>query len=248
MKYKSFPQEFWDLVNITLDQVLANSTKAPVAAFDADGTLWDADLGENFFKWQIKNKVLKNLPSDPWRHYRDWKESGDPRPAYLWLAQINQGRSIQEVRGWASDCVKELSPLPVFEDQKKLIQLLKSKGVDIYVVTASVKWAVEPGAALLGIPEKNVIGVATKIKNGIVSTEQEGQITYREGKATAIIDKAGQKPFLSSGNTLGDIALLDCATHIKWCVSAAQKDHELWPAEEKLRQEAKAKNWLIHEF
>lgn len=236
------------MLNATLDQVLADSAKTPIAAFDADGTLWDTDLGEQFFKWQIKNKVLKNLPADPWRHYRDWKESGDPRPAYLWLAQINQGHSLKEVRSWASQCVQDHAPVPIFEEQKKLISILQSRNIPIYVVTASVKWAVEPGAELLGIPRENVIGIATKEKSGVISNEQEGDITYREGKATALINKTGAKPFLSSGNTLGDIALLDIATHIKLCVSAAKKDHELWPAEEKLRQEAKTRGWIIHEF
>lgn len=248
MKYKSFPQEYWQLINSALDQVLAESAKTPIAAFDADGTLWNTDLGEQFFKWQIKSGLLKNLPSDPWAHYVSWKEKGDPRPAYLWLAQINQGQPIEQVRAWAKMAVEQNSPTPIFSEQRKLIELLQGKGIPVYVVTASVKWAVEPGAALLGIPQSHVLGISTKIKDGIVTDEQEGEITYREGKAIALEKLTGQKPFLSSGNTLGDISLLESASHIKLCVSAAAKDHRLWKSEEELRREARTRGWLLHEF
>ena len=47
MKYKTFSPELWQLIDRTLDEVL-KSNPSPVAAFDADGTLWDTDLGENF--------------------------------------------------------------------------------------------------------------------------------------------------------------------------------------------------------
>ena len=218
------------------------------AAFDADGTLWDTDLGENFFQWQIANSGLK-LPPNPWKHYRDWKNSGDPRPAYLWLAQINADQKIETVRDWAEQAVKDLGTIPIFSEQQKLIHWLQSKNVEIYIVTASVKWAVEPGAQRLGIPFDHVLGVATKIHAGLVTNDQDGLITYREGKLQSLLEKTkGQKPFLSCGNTMGDIALLEGATELALCVGAATKDSELFPAEEKLREAAATKPWLVHRF
>lgn len=245
MKYKNFPQNFWLSVEQKLDQL----QKPLFAAFDADGTLWDTDLGESFFQWQIKNKVLKGLPADPWRHYRDWKESGDPRPAYLWLAQINQGHTLEEVRSWAQKCVEDMAPLPIFEEQRKLIELLHKYGVQVYVVTASVKWSVEPGAKLLGIPHDRVLGVATAVRNGVISDQQEGEITWREGKAKALLQKTkGLAPLLSSGNTTGDTALLECASHFRLVVGAAPQGHELFSTEEKLRQLGQDQGWFVHKF
>src|SRR4051812_277802 len=117
MKYKNFPSEFWDLLSKALETERKTNSR-PVAAFDADGTLWDTDLGENFFKWQVQHSNLPDLPKDPWRHYRDWKEGDDPRPAYLRLAQINKGQSLKQVQGWAEQAVKAHEPLPIFEEQK----------------------------------------------------------------------------------------------------------------------------------
>ncbi len=248
MKYKSFPEEFWGLLSKALEQELKINPR-PVAAFDADGTLWDIDLGESFFKWQIDHANLPNLPANPWKYYRDWKESGDPRPAYLWLAQINQGQTLTQVREWAESSVRSLEPLPIFPDQKKLIRWLLDHKVEVYIVTASVKWAVEPGANRLGLRFDNVLGIQTQIEGDVVTDEQCGVITYREGKAEAILEATdGRRPFFASGNTMGDYSLLQSATQLRMAVGAAPEGHELFETEEKLRSEAHAKGWLIHQF
>lgn len=248
MKYKNFSPDLWKKIDLALQKAIESSSK-PIAAFDADGTLWDTDLGESFFQYQIKNRLLSHLPADPWKHYRDWKESGDPRPAYLWLAQINQGHPLSEIRGWAEDCVRSFNHLPVFDDQKKLIEKFLKANVQVYVVTASVKWAVEPGALRLGIPIENVLGVATKTMNGKITDEQDGEITYREGKSSALLQITnGKKPFFCSGNTMGDLSLLESATELSLAVGAATENQELFSTEERLRQEAKARSWHIHRF
>jgi len=248
MKYKNFSPQFWELLSKALDQELKTNSN-PVAAFDADGTLWDIDLGESFFKWQIENSRLPQLPADPWKYYRDWKNSGDPRPAYLWLAQINQDQKLEQVHTWAESAVKAHEPLPIFPDQLKLIQWLLKNKVQVYVITASVKWAVQPGAKRLGLDFDNVLGVATKIEDGVVTDIQEGVVTYREGKPAALLEQTkGRRPFFACGNTMGDFALLESATQLKLAVGAAAKGHELFATEEKLREEAKSKNWQIHQF
>jgi HAD superfamily phosphoserine phosphatase-like hydrolase len=252
MKYKNFSQDIWQQIKVALrEEKKTNPT--PVAAFDADGTLWDTDLGESFFKYQIKHNLLPeifgSLKKDPWRHYRDWKESGDPRPAYLWLAQINQGLPLATIQKWAEENVASLSPLPIFEDQKKLIEFFLQENCRVFIVTASIKWAVEPGAKRLGISAKDVLGIETRIENGIITTLQSGDITYREGKLTAILKATGGvKPFFATGNTMGDFWLLEGATRVRLAVGAAGTGHELRPAEEKLHEEALARGWLVHRF
>ncbi len=251
MKYKNFPQEFWKNFESSLNQELKSNSR-PIAAFDADGTLWDLDLGEDFFQWQIQHcagQFKFPIPEDPWVHYRNMKASGDPRPAYLWLAQINQGLPIETIQAWAEQAVQSQEPLAIFPDQRKLIEWLQQKGVEIFVITASVKWAVEAGAARLGIPADHVLGVATTIENGLITTQQAGTITYREGKIQALLEKTkGLKPFLSCGNTMGDIALLENSTQLSLAVGTAINGQELFETEEKLREQARQKNWLIHQF
>ena len=248
MNYKVFPDIYWQNIETALKDLKA--LQRPIfAAFDADGTLWDTDLGENFFNFEIDHKLVE-LPSDPWRHYLDLKkENNDPRSAYLWLAQINKGRSVAEVRKWAQSAFEEIQPNPIFVEQQKLITLLKSYDVQIFIVTASIKWAVEPGARALGLSIDNVVGVETSIVVGFVTDNANYPITYRTGKVEALLKRTGQhKPFLCSGNTIGDFELLESATHFKLAVSAASRDDKLFKNENELFQKAQELNWWSHRF
>lgn len=219
----------------------------PVAAFDADGTLWDTDLGEAFFDYLIDHKLV-SLPVDPWTHYEDMKKVNKPA-AYLWLAQICQGKTLDQIQQWAQQGVEEMKPLPIFEPQKKLIEYFLSEGVKVYIVTASVKWAVEPGALRLGLTYDDVIGIETHVQNGIITDQQKGDITYREGKVKALLNKNGnQIPFFASGNTEGDEALLASATHLSLAVSATRRDDRLFRTEASLLKLADKKGWLTHRF
>ena len=248
MNYKNYSDQYWQQIKSTL-QDLKKQNQPLVAAFDADGTLWDTDLGENFFQYQIDNKLVQ-LPADPWKHYFDLKKiNNDPRDAYIWLAQINAGQSLTTVQNWAQKAFDEIQPKPIFSEQKKLIDLLVENGVRVYIITASIKWAVEPGAKALGLSTDQVIGVETLVLNNNITDEKKLPITYRQGKIEALLLKTNnQYPFLASGNTIGDYELLQASTHIKLAVSAASRDDRLFKAENDLQIMATEKNWWRHRF
>lgn len=244
MKYKEFDRELWQ----TLKTALRNrNIKNKIAAFDADGTLWGKDAGEAFFEHQINHCQLE-LPEEPLKHYLDLKLK-NPTEAYLFLARINKGKTLDQVRGFAEDCLKNEKNWPYFLSQKILISYLKDLGFEVFVVTASVKWAVEPFAKMMGIDEKHVLGVTTKVKNNIITDEQDGFITYREGKALKLLEStSGEFPFLSSGNSFGDLILLESATDLRLCIHSEKENESLKKEELKLKEVAKKKNWLTHEF
>ncbi len=246
MKYKEFSPEFEEQFEEALKNALKGKNQ-PVAAFDADGTLWDTDLGENFFQYQIDQQLVP-LPPDPWKHYRDLKKKNhDPSEAYLWLAQILAGVSEGTMRQWARAAVDTYDPLPVFAPQKKLIQRLLRANIRVFIVTASVKWAVDPGASFLELSPENVIGIETEIENGKVTDRQKGLITYKNGKPRALLERTnGQRPFFCSGNSNGDIELLESATHLQLCVSAAPETSELFAKEQELFHHADKHGWHKH--
>lgn len=246
MKYKDYSAEIWSRINSTLDRVLKDDP-APVAAFDADGTLWDIDLGETFFRFQIDNSIVE-LPRHPWELYQTTKAE-DPQKAYLWLAQICKNRRLETIHEWAKKAVEEQFPLPIFLEQKKVVDLFLSRGVQVYIITASVKWAVEPGAEILGLKKDCVIGVETEVINGLITDQQKGLITYRQGKVDALLARTnGKKPFFCSGNTMGDFQLLQAATHLSLAVSAASRDDKLFKTELELQENAEKFSWLSHRF
>lgn len=246
--YLDFSPELWSQLEKEIDAHLQEEGSPHYAAFDADGTLWDVDAGEAFFHYQIRHSGLKNLPADPWLHYQEWKEH-DPRGAYLWLAQISQGHSLAQVRRWARECRAQQGHWPVFPAQKKLIQWLRSKGIRVFVVTASIKWAVEPFAELLGLHYDDVIGVETHTENGMVTDRLKGQITWKEGKAQTLLERTqGLRPLFCCGNTMGDAALIDSSQVSKLAVCSTQEGDELFETEISLQKMARENNWLTHSF
>ncbi len=220
----------------------------PLAAFDADGTLWDMDMGETFFEYQIANKLLANMPDDPWQYYLDLHKRDTPA-AFLWLAQINRGIKLSTVREWAHSAFEAIKPVPIFGEMKDLVTDLKKFGVDVYVVTASIKWAVEPAAEFIGIPAENVIGVQTEVVDGIVTDRPGPIVTWREGKVTGLLEATGRRrPFLCAGNTMGDLALLDCATHFRVVNAAVGPEHANRESEQKLVEVARKRGWYFHVY
>lgn len=244
-----FGPELWSNIESVLRNA-ARTTQGPlIAAFDADGTLWDADAGETFFDWQIHNCGLPALRGiDAWARYRELK-TPDPRVGYVWLAQISAGFPLSQVREWAARCFQSLPPWPVFESQRRLIALLRELNFEIFVVTASVKWAVEPVAALLGIDRDHVIGIETEVHDGVVTDIVKPPITWRDGKAVGLLARTGgARPILCAGNTYGDIALLSCATHVRLALSTQSEPGGLYDEETKLLTHASTANWHIHPF
>ncbi|MCB0420533.1 MAG: haloacid dehalogenase-like hydrolase [Bdellovibrionales bacterium] len=206
------------------------------------------DMSEHFVQYQEREKLLTEIPHSPWQHHLKMHKE-DPKAAYLWLAQINAGHPISEVRGWADRFLKDYGAIPTFTSQRQIIDHLRKKEVEIYIITASVKWAVEPGARLYGVDEDHVIGVATQVKEGLVTTEQDGEITWREGKVKGLLNKTnGVYPFFAAGNSSGDLPLIESATDIHLVVSAAQPGEHTYETEQEMLKIAEEREWYRHRF
>lgn len=246
--HNEFSPELWKQIETEIEQYLTRVDSPHYAAFDADGTLWNTDAGETFFHYQLAHSDFSHLPQDPWNHYLNWKEK-DPFGAYLWLAQINEGQRLEKVRQWGKDCLRKNNPWPLFQSQRRLIAWLKAKGVRVFVVTASIKWSVEPFAELMGLHYDDVIGIETEVKQGVVTKHQKGPITWKEGKVEALLDKTqGVHPCLCVGNTMGDAALLEASKAVSLAVCSSQQGEDLYETEMSLQQMARSNQWLSHSF
>lgn len=252
-RVKPFSSELLKTILNSVDESIKNAPNTPhYAAFDADGTLWDSDVGENFFQYKIDNCNLPALQgiSDPWEYYFTMKKKHPP-DAYLWLAQICSPFPIEEVEGWALEATKKF-PLAVLEPQVQLISELKARNIEVFCVSASVQWAVAAAMPLVGLKKENGIGVVTKVENGLVGKESGGPITWREGKAQALLQRTKNVlPLFCSGNSSGDIHLLELARSQALAVQTQLNDSthaNLLEDEQKLFALAKEKSWLTHSF
>jgi len=126
-----------------------------------------------------------------------------------------------------------------------LIAALKELGVKVYIVTASIKWAIEPAAKLVGLTADDVLGIQTEVDaKGVITERATGAVTWREGKVTGLLQATGNRSaFFSAGNTTGDLFLLKHATHLALAQSLASPTASYYRSEQDLQSEAKKHNW-----
>ncbi len=213
----------------------------PIAAFDADGTLWHDDISHAFFKryygeregfWDTFYEIQKKC----------YKES------LVWLAQSLEGQSYKKLK---SDCHEVIckNQSDKIDLSEKLIRFLQDEKVEIFVVTGSLKWISEEKAHLYyNIPKDHVLGIKTKLQGDTIMSEVEGHLTWEEGKRDSLLAHTQNKnPFLCAGNTMGDLALLEVASHVKVAMnrSCPQSKKVLYDSEIKLKELAQDRNWLI---
>jgi hypothetical protein len=79
-----------------------------------------------------------------------------------------------------------------------------------------------------------------------------GTVTWREGKRVALLEKTkGIAPLFCSGNSSGDIHLLECASLIQLAVQTqlpGSSHTNLFQDEQKLLSVAQERQWLTHHF
>ncbi|MGE3973636.1 MAG: HAD family hydrolase [Bdellovibrionales bacterium] len=248
--YKSFSKELWSNIKSRVDQAL-RQPGPHYAAFDADGTLWPLDAGETFFRYQIKEGIPYRPPEmtgDPWDHYCAVKKVDVPASCLL-LAQINKGLKLTEVRQKAQKCFETTTHFPVHESQRELIAYLQDKKVEVFVVTASIKWAVEPFAKSMGIDAGHVLGIEVTEEGGVLTDQGVYPLSVDAGKATVLLERTkGVRPILASGNTTHDAHLVETASTAPLAVASALPGEVNVATEARLKGIAQEKGWLHHSF
>lgn len=215
-----------------------------IAVFDADGTLWRSDIGDQFFKYQIKNKLAPGISGidDPWAQYIN-RLRDDQLGAYGWLAQINSGLSEDELRAQAHEFFKSEFSSQLDATMKNLVQQLKSRQFQVWICSASIKWVIEPAAQSLGI--ERIIGLEVEVQDGKLTDKLVEPLTYGAGKTSALKTKLPEAPCFVAGNSIGDLDMMSMATHMPLVVRFEPYRDFTLEEENALAEEAKNRNWNI---
>ncbi|MCO5112628.1 MAG: HAD family hydrolase [Bdellovibrionaceae bacterium] len=217
-----------------------------VAAFDADGTCWFNDVGRDFYLYQCEN-IFKNVWQ--WSDYTD-REKKDVGESLWWLAEINHGATVQNLIRQAQEALIQKGPLQIVPSVQQLIRFLLAKGVEVFIVTASVKWSVVPAARELGINEDHVLGVTTLLDlEQRLTLERYLPITWREGKPEALLNATdGVAPFLCGGNTISDLPLLESATDFRVSVNSVDQKDSIFESEQQLKRISLERQWFHFDY
>jgi len=107
-----------------------------------------------------------------------------------------------------------------YPEMKELIENLKRYDFEIYIITASPEILYQKFVAReLGIPEVNVIGVKSVVKEGITTSEIILPIPQDDGKAHAIETFIKTRPLIVGGNSRGDMDMVNESSGLKMMVN-----------------------------
>jgi phosphoserine phosphatase len=220
----------------------------PVAVFDADGTLWDTDASEDLLDW-LDERTLVTPPraSSSLRDYSDRLCAIDRRAGYAWAATAMVGQRASDVSEWAEACFLDRIEARIYPTMASLVSTLHTRGWSVHIVSASPRWAIEPGAKRLGIASDNISALDAHViagPDGVLryTGRLKGNITSGSGKPLRILEAIGSTPLFVAGNTVDDVPMLRLATHSAMVVNPAAVPDDATC----LATLAEDAGWLIH--
>ena len=207
-----WPADFSPEFCAALEQGLASRKpgKRAVAAFDADGTLWDRDFGEAFLRWLIAGRKLLNIDyeQDIFARYEEMVGE-DRNKAYIHAVAMMAGLKAVDITTWSSWLA---SAWPNYRPaMNQLIAILQQAGVETWIVSASNGWSIKAAAPFAGIDPARTLGIMTAVVDGFITTEPVHPVTSGAGKVAATRDVIGARPLFAFGDSMGDFELLDDA-------------------------------------
>ena len=235
-----------------LDQIkqavipLIDKTKNPIAAFDADGTLWPSDVGREFFYYQVEHKLLKD--PHPNQTFHSIRQKQSRKEALKWLAKVQAKTSFSLMEEQVNNFLNQAPPI-AFSFQKNLVEWLLQHKVSVFIVSSSLKWVLDKALVRAGYPVSlsKAIGVETKVVNSQITHELIEPAPIEADKTLSLKKLVGNvRPIFAAGNTLSDIELLKSA-FIRLTVASAVKGSKNYTSEQKLLTIAKKKNWFYLE-
>lgn len=181
---------------------------------------------------------------------------------YAWVNQLQAGYSPDEIRDIAMAAyfenayaaqgdVQTLGThagvthwIRIYDQMRDLVETLQENGFDVWIVTASPQFVIEPIAELVNVPRDHVIGIRTTIVNGKTTTTLQGcggiadgpdaPITFDTGKRCwinkvifhepdanqlGVNPDPARRPTLSAGDSDTDIAFVKDATGLKLAIN-----------------------------
>jgi HAD superfamily phosphoserine phosphatase-like hydrolase len=218
-----------------IDSVLGLNLR--LAVFDCDGTLWDADSGEQFFYWELERSIL---PPDVERwaraRYAEYKAGGvEEEPMCGEMVTIHRGISCELIEREAAEFFQARIVPGIFPEMQELTRRLAESGCQMWAISSTNDWVVRVGAARFGIPAERVIAACVQVENGC-ATDRLVRVPTDERKAEAIRELLPRMPDAVFGNSMHDFHMMQLAA----------KAFAIKPNPD-LEKIARARGWTIYQ-
>jgi phosphatidylglycerophosphatase C len=195
-------------VRATVEAVLAGAPRPVV--FDADGTLWRGDVGEDLLRYLTTENLLPGRAGAGVYEAYEAKCAQDPASAYAFAVEVMEGFDESKLRALCRDFFGRRFLGRLFAFTRPVLAALAQKGFELWIVSASPSWIVDAGAEALGLPQGRVIAVHADVEDGRLTAHVQRPVPCGEGKVE-LLKARGLKPALAFGNGELDQPMLEYA-------------------------------------
>jgi phosphoserine phosphatase len=210
-----------------------------LVACDADGTLWQGDVGEDVFVAALRSGFLKTELEGALREeaaaaalstvgntselcltlYKAYRAGRfDERRVCEVMTWCYAGHTPEAVADFAKDQLHSVAAgnLPLAGRYNPALQLVvdwaRQQGCRCVIVSASPRWILEQAAAPLGFGPEDIVGAQALVRAGVIQASMDGAVPYGPDKQRLGAPLAGDGPWLASfGDSQFDIDLLRAA-------------------------------------
>lgn len=211
-----------------------------LACFDADGTLWNEDIGEAFFRWLIAGHLLpgRDCTRDIWAEYEARVEENRAL-GYAWAVQSMAGIPENDIVRWS---VQMAAAWPNYRPAMAALAAgMAESGFDVWIVSATNQWTVRAAAPKMNFDPGRVIAMESVVENGVMTETMVDPLICNAGKVTAIQAKFDRMPDISFGDSMGDFEMLS-ASRQPIVIGRNDKPNRA------ILSEASARGWPVHMF
>lgn len=222
---------------ITADELVSelerrlHADRPSALAFDGDGTLWSGDVGEDVFRFAVRNGRLREaaraqIELEAITRGFDTFADVNATAEHLfeaYLAHRYPEREMCELMTWcfAGHTLPEMKQLAaeallaashserLHQELAPVLSFARSRGVRTIVVSASPRAIVELAAAAWGFAETDVAASTPLVVSGVIAPQMDGALPYAEQKCVAGRALLGDAHWLGSfGDNVFDLEML----------------------------------------
>ena len=125
-----------------------------------------------------------------------------------------------------------------------LLARLQELSFEIWVISGSNAWSVEPVAERLGIPRDRVIGIELTETGGILTATERRPVPVMSGKVEALRVREPRRPLLVVSDSRHDRPLLAYSSELKILVNSGENSSDAFFPRRQLSAE---RNWAFIE-
>lgn len=200
-------------------------------AFDADGTLWSGDVGDDVFRFAVAHGRLREAARAALDHeantrgfpvFSDQNETAG-RLFDQYVAGRYPEREMCELMTWcyAGHTVQEMRELVrealhaahhaerLHEELRPVLAHARGRGVRTVVISASPRITVEQATALWGFQPNDIAASTPELAGNVIASRMHGEVPYAAGKVKAGRALLGSAKWVASfGDNIFDLEMM----------------------------------------